>query len=37
MTMNYANNVTVNNVVGNNYSVDDSLGFKDEVKHVFES
>ena len=37
MTMNYANNVPVNNVVGNNYSVDDSLGFKDEVKHVFES
>lgn len=37
MTMNYSNNVPVNNVVGNNYSVDDSLGFKDEVKHVFES
>lgn len=25
------------NVVGNDYSSDDSLGFKDEVKHVFES
>lgn len=37
MTMNYSNNVPMNNVVGNNYSVDDSLGFKEEVKHVFES
>lgn len=25
------------NVVGNDYSSDDSLGFKDEIKHVFES
>lgn len=40
MTMNYLNNVSTsntNNVIGNNYSVDDSLGFKEEVKHVFES
>lgn len=37
MTMNYTNNVPVNNVVGNDYSIDDSLGFKEEVKHVFES
>lgn len=37
MNMNYTNNVPTNNVVGNNYNVDDSLGFKDEVKHVFES
>lgn len=26
-----------NNVVGNNYRADSSLGFKEEVKHVFES
>ncbi len=31
------NNVKKNNVVGNNYAADDSLGFKDEVKHTFES
>jgi hypothetical protein len=34
----YENNVVpVNNVVGNNYASDDSLGFKSEVEHVFES
>lgn len=37
MTMNYEKNVPVNNVVGNNYSTDNSLGFKEEVKHAFES
>ena len=37
MTMNYVNNVPTNNVVGNNYSMDDSLGFKEEVKGVFEA
>lgn len=37
MISNYANNVPTNNVVGNDYSVDDSLGFKEEVKHIFES
>lgn len=38
MNMNYMNgNVPKNNVVGNNYSTDNSLGFKEEVKHVFES
>lgn len=37
MTMNYEKNVPINNVVGNNYSTDNSLGFKDEVKHAFES
>lgn len=37
MTMNYAQNIPTNNVVGNNYNVDGSLGFKEEVKHVFES
>jgi len=26
-----------NNVIGNDYSVDDSLGYKEEVKHIFES
>lgn len=30
-------NVPINNVVGNNYSVDNSIGFKEEVKHCFES
>lgn len=35
MTMNY--DTPVNNVVGNDYSIDDSLGFKEEVKHCFES
>lgn len=34
----YENNaVPVNNVVGNNYASDDSLGFKQEVSHVLES
>lgn len=38
MNMNYMNNnVPINNVIGNNYSMDDSLGFKEEVKHCFES
>lgn len=38
MNMNYVNgNIPKNNVVGNNYSTDDSLGFKQEVKHCFES
>ena len=37
MTMNYSQNVPTNNVVGNNYNIDSSLGFKEEVKHVFES
>lgn len=37
MISNYADNVPTNNVVGNDYSVDDSLGFKEEVKHIFES
>lgn len=27
----------INNVVGNNYTADNSAGFKSEVKHVFES
>lgn len=33
---NYSN-IPTNNVVGNNYRADNSLGFKDEVKHIFES
>ena len=38
MNMNYSvTGSTTNNVVGNNYSTDGSLGFKEEVKHVFES
>ena len=37
MTMDYRNNIPTNNVVGNNYSVDNSLGFKEEVKGTFES
>lgn len=32
-----SSNVPLNNVVGNNYSSDDSYGFKDEVRGVFES
>lgn len=35
MPMNY--DKPTNNVVGNDYSIDDSLGFKEEVKHCFES
>lgn len=31
------NNIPTNNVVGNNYKSDNSLGFKSEVKHAFES
>jgi hypothetical protein len=32
------NNVPrANNVIGNNYAVDNSVGFKSEVKHIFES
>jgi len=30
-------NIPTNNVVGNNYNIDNSLGFKEEVKHCFES
>jgi hypothetical protein len=37
MTSNFQKNVPTNNVVGNNYNVDNSLGFKEEVKHCFES
>lgn len=37
MTSMYDSEVPVNNVVGNNYTSDDSLGFKDEVRHVLES
>lgn len=38
MTSMYENNVVPkNNVVGNNYASDDSLGFKQEISHVFES
>ena len=38
MNMNYMHgNMPKNNVVGNNYSTDSSLGFKEEVKHCFES
>jgi hypothetical protein len=38
MNMNYTHgNIQTNNVVGNNYSTDSSLGFKEEVKHCFES
>lgn len=39
MTMNYnvMSQNNVNNVIGNDYSVDESLGFKEEVKGVLES
>ena len=38
MTTMYENNgIQMNNVVGNNYASDDSLGFKGEVREVFES
>lgn len=37
MTMNYTGSVQYNNVVGNNYHADNSLGFKDEIKQCFES
>ena len=37
MTSMYENQVPVNNVVGNNYTSDDSLGFKNEVANVIES
>lgn len=33
----YETNQPLNNVVGNNYTQDDSLGFKEEVQHVLES
>lgn len=36
MTFNYEAHKSTP-VVGNNYGMDDSLGFKDEIKHVFES
>lgn len=34
---NFNEMTSVNNVVGNNYNADNSVGFKSEVKHVFES
>lgn len=37
MTSMYETNMPVNNVVGNNYASDESLGFKEEVSHVLES
>lgn len=38
MDLGYRNNtVPQNNVVGNNYTTDKSLGYKEEVKHCFES
>lgn len=37
MTMNYQNVMPQNNVIGNDYSVDESLGYKEEVKGILES